>query len=304
MADYDVAVIGAGVAGLNAAVTTARYGLKTVVIEMLGAGGQVINVDRIENYPGPAEGMAGFELGPNLQMQADEAGAEFILDQVEQVEKVDEGFAVIGSDTPLTAKTLIVAAGSARRKLGIAGEDVYEGRGVSHCASCDGPLLRGKDVSVVGGGDSALDEALSLSAHANRVTIIHRGTSPTARRSLVERCIAAENISFMDDADVEAILGDDGVTHLRVRRHGESVDVPCHAVFVYVGLEPASAFLGDLVARDEAGRIKVDLMMRSSMDGIFAAGDIRQDSVAHLAASAGDGVTAALAAVRFLGERG
>src|SRR5690554_7022296 len=123
MADYDVAVIGAGVAGLNAAVTTARHGLKTVVIEMLGAGGQVINVDRIENYPGPSEGMAGFELGPTLQMQADEAGVDFILDQVERVAKDDDGFVVIGNEATLVAKTLIVAAGSARRKLGIEGED-------------------------------------------------------------------------------------------------------------------------------------------------------------------------------------
>jgi len=304
MADYDVAVIGAGVAGLNAAVTTARHGLKTVVIEMLGAGGQVINVDRIENYPGPLEGMAGFELGPTLQMQADEAGVDFILDQVEQVAKDDDGFAVVGSETTLVSKTLIVAAGSARRKLGIEGEDAYEGRGVSHCASCDGPLLRGKDVCVVGGGDSALDEALSLSAHAQKITIVHRGLKPTARHSLVERCFAAENIRFMAEAEVAAILGDDGVTHLRIQRQGENLDLPCHAVFIYVGLEPAAAFLGDLVARDEAGRIKVDLMMRSSIDGIFAAGDIRQDSVAHLAASAGDGVTAALAAVRFVGTRG
>ena len=281
MTDYDVAVIGAGVAGLNAAVTAARYGLRTVVFETLGAGGQVINVDRIENFPGSSEGLAGFEVGPSLQMQADEAGAEFILDTVERVEKTDIGFIIIGSDASATVRAIIVAAGSTRRKLGIEGEDQFEGRGVSHCASCDGPLLQGKDVCVIGGGDSALDEALSLAEQSSKVT----------------------RIVFMPNTDVTAIQGDDGVTQIIVQSESGREEIPCHAVFVYIGLEPASAFLGDLVARDAEKRIKVDLMMRTSHDGIFAAGDIRQDSVALLPASAGDGVTAALAAVKMLGQQ-
>lgn len=301
MADYDVAIIGAGVAGLNAAVTAARHGLRTVVIDRLGAGGQVINVDRVENFPGPSEGVAGYELGPMLQMQADEAGAEFMLDTVERVEKSAEGFVVGGAETSVTARTVIVAAGSVRRKLGVEGEDAFEGKGVSHCASCDGPILRGRDVCVIGGGDSALDEALTLSPHAAKVTIVHRGAVPAARHSLVEKCRAAGNIAFLPDAEVEAIVGDIGVSHVRLRGIDGPAEIPCHAVFVYVGLEPVAGFLGDLVTRDGDGRIDVDLSMRTSQDGIFAAGDIRRDSVAHLAASAGDGVTAAIAAARMLG---
>jgi len=301
--DHDVVIIGAGIAGLNAAVTAARYGLDTLVIDKLGAGGQVINVDRIENFPGPAEGMSGFELGPALQMQADEAGAEFALDSVEKLEKIEGGFRIIGSELNLTASAVIIAAGSSRRKLGVPGEAEFEGRGVSHCASCDGPLLRGKSVCVVGGGDSALDEALALSAHAEQVRIVHRGERPTARHSLVESCRATANIEFIPARTVERINGDDGgVTSVTLldRNADTGSELPCHAVFVYVGLEPNVDFLPDGIELAPDGRISVDLTMESSLSGVFAAGDVRSQSVAHLAASAGDGVTAAIYAARYL----
>lgn len=303
MADYDVAVIGAGIAGLNAAVTVARYGLRTIVIDRLGAGGQVINVDRIENFPGSSEGVAGYELGPMLQMQADEAGAEFVLDTIDGVARDGENFVISGSEASFVVRAVIVAAGSVRRKLGIEGEDAFEGKGVSHCASCDGPILRGREVCVVGGGDSALDEALSLAAHVAKVTIVHRAGKPTARHSLVEKCREAGNVVFLPETELEAIVGDVGVTHVRLRGRDGPAELPCHAVFVYIGLEPAAGFLGDLVDRDIQGRIDVDLSMATSQPGIFAAGDIRRDSVAQLTASAGDGVTAAISAARMLGVR-
>lgn len=301
--DHDVVIIGAGVAGLNAAVTTARHGLRTLVIDALGAGGQVINVDRLENFPGPAEGLSGFELGPMLQMQADEAGAEFALDSIESVEPVDGGFRVRGGDIDVTAASVIVAAGSFRKKLGVPGEEEFEGRGVSHCASCDGPLMRGREVCVVGGGDSALDEALALAPHAARVTIVHRTPSPAARHSLQEKCREAGNIVFVADTEVTEVRGDaGGVTAVALRNiaTGATSDLPAHGLFVYIGLEPNAAFLGDLVALAPDGRVAVDLSMQSSVPGIFAAGDIRAESVAHLAASAGDGVTAAISAARYV----
>lgn len=301
--DHDVVIIGAGIAGLNAAVTAARHGLDTLVIDKLGAGGQVINVDRIENFPGPAEGMSGFELGPALQMQADEAGAAFALDSVDKLEKIDEGFRIIGSELNLTASVVIVTAGSSRRKLEVPGEDEFEGRGVSHCASCDGPLLRGKSVCVVGGGDSALDEALALSAHAEQVHIVHRKERPTARHSLVEACRATANIEFIPASTVERINGDNGgVTSATLHDCNTETrtELPCHGVFVYVGLEPNIDFLPDGIELAPDGRISVDLTMESSLSGLFAAGDVRSQSVAHLAASAGDGVTAAICAARHL----
>lgn len=301
--DNDVVIIGAGVAGLNAAITAARHGLQTLVVDKLGAGGQVINVDRIENFPGPAEGMAGFELGPALQIQADEAGAIFALDTIEQIEKIDGGFRVLGGDIDVTSATVIVAAGSSRKKLGVPGEDEFEGRGVSHCASCDGPLMKGRMVCVVGAGDSALDEALALSEHAEKVSIVMRHRRPTARQSLIEACKAAGNIEFVPCSEVERIDGDgSGVSSITLHEipSGKVTELPCHGLFVYVGLDPNVDFVSGLVDLASDGRIAVDLSMQTSMPGLFAAGDIRSESVAHLAASAGDGVTAAISAVRHI----
>lgn len=304
--DYDVAIIGAGIAGLNAGITTVRHGLRTVIIDRLGAGGQVINVDRIDNLPGPAEGQAGFELGPLLQMQADEAGAQFALDTITSVSSTGSGFKVTGGELDLTCGTLIIAAGSSRRILGIPGEAEFEGRGVSHCASCDGPLMRGRDVCVIGGGDSALDEALALAAHAAKVTIIHRGHRLRAGAWLQKRCSEAANIELLPGTVVEAIRGTDGVTllELRTAATGAVSERPCHGVFVNIGLSPNTAFLEGMLRLDGDGRIDVDLGMRTSVPGIFAAGDIRTGSVAHLAASAGDGVTAAMSSVQYLAAGG
>ncbi|CDZ70448.1 Thioredoxin-disulfide reductase [Neorhizobium galegae bv. orientalis] len=303
--DYDIVVIGAGVAGLNAAIAAARHGARTMIVDMLGAGGQVINVDRIDNFPGPAEGMSGFELGPMLQMQADEAGVEFALDTIATISKTDTGFRIAGADLDLTAGAVIIAAGSAKRTLGIPGEAEFEGRGVSHCASCDGPLMRGKDVCIIGGGDSALDEALALVPHAARISVIHRGSRLRASAALQAKANDASNIEVRLNTVATAIRGDGGVSAITARdlSTGTESDLPCHGVFVYVGLEPNTAFLGDLVTLAADGRIVIDLDMQASVPGIFAAGDIRSRSVAHLAASAGDGVTAAISAVRYLAER-
>ncbi|MCQ1838107.1 NAD(P)/FAD-dependent oxidoreductase [Neorhizobium galegae] len=303
--DYDVVVIGAGVAGLNAAIAAARHGARTMIVDMLGAGGQVINVDRIDNFPGPAEGMSGFELGPMLQMQADEAGVEFALDTIETISKTDTGFRIAGADLDLTAGAVIIAAGSAKRTLGIPGEAEFEGRGVSHCASCDGPLMRGKDVCIIGGGDSALDEALALVPHAARISVIHHGSRLRASAALQAKADEASNIEVRLNTVATAIRGDGGVSAITARdlSTGTESELPCHGVFVYVGLEPNTSFLGDTVTLAVDGRIVVDLDMQASVPGIFAAGDIRSRSVAHLAASAGDGVTAAISAVRYLAER-
>jgi thioredoxin reductase (NADPH) len=303
--DYDIVVIGAGVAGLNAAIAAARHGARTMIVDMLGAGGQVINVDRIDNFPGPAEGMSGFELGPMLQMQADEAGVEFALDTIETISKTDSGFRVAGADLDLTAGAVIIAAGSAKRMLAIPGEAEFEGRGVSHCASCDGPLMRGKDVCIIGGGDSALDEALALVPHAARITVIHRGSRLRASAALQAKAREASTIEVRLNTVTTAIRGEGGVSAITIRDLSTSAesDISCHGVFVYVGLEPNTSFLSDTVTLASDGRIVVDLDMQTSVPGIFAAGDIRARSVAHLAASAGDGVTAAISAVRYLAEQ-
>jgi thioredoxin reductase (NADPH) len=298
--EADVVIIGAGIAGMSAATTAARFGRRVIVVEQMGPGGQIINASHILNLPGFPAGISGVELGPLLFEQADAAGAEVVLDTV-------ESFAVDGRDRVVTcagetlrAPAVIVAAGSALRNLGVPGEEALAGRGVSHCASCDGPFFRGKRVCVVGGGDAAFDEALVLAEFASEVVIVHRGSAVKAQQTLVDRVSAHPAIQVLLDTVVEKILGDDAVTGAVLSSGGTSREEAFAAVFVFVGLEPHTAFLAGHVELDAAGHIETDVMMRTSLDGVFAAGDIRTQSVALLAAAAGDGTTAAVAAHRYL----
>lgn len=302
MRDFDLVVIGAGVAGLTTAMHAGRCGLDVAVIERMGVGGQIAAAERIENVPGFPQGLSGAELGPLLHEQAEAAGAEFILDTVESIAVDGDWRIVRGASEAIKARTLIVAAGSTPRSLGIAGEETFLGRGVSHCASCDGHFFSGQAVCVVGGGDSALDEALVLAEHAANVAIIHRGATLDAQRVLIDRVAANKAIEIVLSTTIEEIIGADSVSGVRLRdlATGTTHDRPLKGVFVYVGLEPNTAFLRGLVTLDPAGHIETDIMMQTSVPGIFAAGDIRAHSVAQLAAVAGDGATAAVAAWRYL----
>ena len=301
MQDIDIVIVGAGVAGLTAAMVAGHHDMKVVVVDRIGVGGQISTAERIDNFPGFPQGIAGHELGPLLHEQAEAAGAEFMLDTIEQISPDGGGFLVRGTDT-LRARAVIVAAGSTPRALGIPGEELFLGKGVSHCASCDGPFFKGEEVVVVGGGDSALDEALVLATHAWRVTVVHRGASLSAQRSIVARASADPKVAILLDTVVEEIVGGDAVSGVRLRdqKSGAARLQPVKGVFVHVGLEPNTVFLQGLVALDGAGHIETDAMMRTSLPGLFAAGDIRKGSVALIAAVAGDGATAAVAAVRHL----
>ena len=302
MRDFDLVIIGAGVAGLTAAMFAARYGLKVAVVEQLGAGGQIINAERIENFPGFPQGLGGHELGPLLHEQAESAGAEFMLDIVQALEAEREHHIVRGASEALRGRAVIFAAGSALRPLGVAGEERLGGRGVSHCASCDGAFFAGHDVCVVGGGDSAVDEALVLAEHASRVTIIHRGESLGAQQALRRKAEAGGKIEIVLKTVVEEIVGTDIVSAVRLRdlATGATLLQKVRGVFVYVGLEPNTAFLRGVLALDATGHIETDISMCTSLAGVFAAGDIRRHSVAQLAAAAGDGATAAISAFRYL----
>jgi thioredoxin reductase (NADPH) len=306
MQDFDLVIVGAGVAGLTAATMAARHGLRVAVIERMGAGGQIVNAESIANFPGFPHGIAGHELGPVLHEQAETAGAEVRLDTVAAIELEGVHRIVRGAAATLRARSVIIAAGSTPRPLGIAGEEQFRGKGVSHCASCDGPLLAGQEVCVVGGGDAALDEALVLAHHAARVTVFHRGTRLRAQRALQESAAATRKIEIALQTSVEEILGADVVSGVRLRAAGagSSRVQNLRGVFIQVGLVPNTAFLRGLLALDPTGHIATDIMMRTSVEGIFAAGDIRKDSVAQLAAAAGDGATAAIAAVRYLEHAG
>jgi thioredoxin reductase (NADPH) len=306
MRDFDLVIVGAGVAGLTAAMFAGRYGLKLAVVEQLGAGGQISNAERIENFPGFPQGLGGHELGPLLHEQAEAAGAEFVLDIVQGLEAGGEQRIVRCAGESLRALAIIIAAGSALRPLGLAGEEKFLGRGVSHCASCDGAFFAGLEVCVVGGGDSALDEALVLAEHAARVTVIHRGESLDAQQALRSKAAASGKIEIVLQTVVEEIVGVDAVAAVRLRdlATGAARLQDARGVFVYVGLEPNTAFLRDVLALDATGHIATDINMRTSLAGVFAAGDIRQHSVAQLAAAAGDGATAAISAFRYLTGRG
>ncbi len=305
MQDLDLVVIGAGVAGLTAATFAARHGLKVIVVERMAAGGQIVNAESIDNFPGFPAGIAGHELGPLLHEQAEAAGAVLCLDTVEAIELSGAHRVVRGAADTWRAGAVIIAAGSSPRALGIPGEAELSGRGVSHCASCDGPLFAGQHVCVVGGGDSALDEALVLARHAARVTVFHRDASFDAQQALMDKAIASPRIELALETSVEEILGEDAVAGVRLRAAGTdgSRIQNVRGVFIYVGLVPNTAFLRGLLALDGTGHIETDIAMRTSVDAIFAAGDIRRHSVAQLAAAAGDGATAAVSAVRYLKQR-
>ncbi|HTU11556.1 MAG TPA: FAD-dependent oxidoreductase [Allosphingosinicella sp.] len=299
-APTDLLVIGGGVAGLTAAAAAAAHGLSVIVVERLTPGGQIATVERIRNFPGFAEVVAGFELGPLLQQQAESAGAMFTLDVVERVEHSAGGFTVIAAAARHNAKSVIVATGSTRKALGVPGESELHGRGVSHCASCDGPFFRDRIVVVAGGGDSAFDEAELLAEVAAEVLIVHAGSAPTAQKQSVERVARLHNVRCLGESRIAAIEGEAGVEAVIVEKGGRSLRQPCAAVFPQVGLTPNGAFLGALVERDARGGIIADAALQTLTRGLFVAGDLRSGCHAMLACVAGDGVAAALEAFRYL----
>ena len=300
--DYDVAIVGGGPAGLTAGIYCARYGLRTVIIEKMMGGAQVINTERIENYPGLPNGIPGAEFGPMLQDHAMKAGASVKLAEASRVGLSGDHRTVSTDDGDILAKAVIIAAGSSLRKLGIPGEDGYTGNGVSHCATCDGPLFSGTVVGVVGGGDTAADEALTLTKYVERVILFHRRDRLRAQQVLQDRVRTNTKIETVWNTEVRQIVGTNTVTGVQVRNVVTRLDneVDLAGLFIYIGLEPNSAMVREVVRVDRAGHIEVDAWMQTSRQGIFAAGDIRQGSAAQLITSAGDGATAAIAAHRYI----
>jgi thioredoxin reductase (NADPH) len=297
-------VIGGGLAGLTAGLFSARCGRSTLVVEASMPGGHLVNVEQIEDYPGFAQGIAGYDLCPTVQEQAANAGAEFALSEVSAVRPAAAGFEVDSGEGLVRARSVIVAVGSRPKALGIPGEEEFIGRGVSHCATCDGPLFGGKRVAVVGGGDSALQEALTLAKFAEHVAVLQRGPELTAQHVYRERAAATPAIEVRFGCAVEEIVGEQVVSGLRVLdlASGETSRLELAGVFPYVGLEPNTAFLAEVVPLDGAGHIATDVWMRTAVPGLFAAGDVRQDSAAQAVTAAGDGATAALAAHRYLAD--
>jgi thioredoxin reductase (NADPH) len=300
--ECDVVIAGGGIAGLTAAVTAARLGRKTLVLTGDVPGGQLISIEKIEGYPGFPDGVPGYDLCPMLQDQAAAAGAEFMMTGLERLDPQDGKWRVTGGEGDILARAVIVATGSSLKKLNIPGEQRLTGNGVSECASCDAPLLRDRIVAVVGGGDSAMQEALTLAAFASKVIILHRGDALTGQACYRDRVTAHQKIDIRFNTSVTEILGEAKVTGLRMRksREGAIADLEVAAIFAYIGLQPNTAVLQDRLSLDLAGRIPTDGVMRSELVGVCAAGTVRSQSPCRAVSAAGDGASAAVTVDRYL----
>ncbi len=299
---YDVIIIGGGVAGFTAGLYAARDRCRALLLERFSAGGQVLNCEHIENYPGFPDGIAGYTLGPLLQQQATSLGLELQLTEVSAVRR-DGAVLVLQTDSgTFHTKTLIIATGSSFSALGIPGEKEFVGKGVSHCAACDGAFFMDQPVAVVGGGDAALDEGLHLTQYASHVTVVHRRDALRACQLLRERAQANDKLSFCWNSVVRAIEGDEAVKRIQLEdvTTGIPSTLDVAGVFLYIGLTANTQFLGDLVPLNAQGQIVTDLWMRTAPPGVLAAGDVRSDSSRQLVSAAGDGATAALAAIRYV----
>ncbi|MEE8334644.1 MAG: FAD-dependent oxidoreductase, partial [Alphaproteobacteria bacterium] len=295
---------GGGIAGLTAGRRAAELGRRTLVLIGPLLGGNLLSIESIEGWPGAPDGIAGYELCPSVQEQASAAGADFAMEEVSGIASEGGNWTVTAGGTEYAARAVIIATGGAFRQLEIEGETRLVGKGVSHCASCDAPLLRGRNVVVVGGGDSACQEALTLAGSVSRVTILTQGDRLSAQTTFCDRVDAAPNIDIRTNCEVREILGDDTVTGLRVadRQSGAEADLETDAVFIYIGLRPGTAFLEGHVALDPAGQISVDTTMRTEKPGVLAAGLARSGAAGRAAASAEDGNIAADAASRYLDD--
>ena len=299
---YDVVIIGGGLAGMTAGIFAARYGLRTGLVERMMGGAQIINIEKIENFPGFPQGISGAELAPATQEQAMDAGVEFIMAEAGSITR-DGDYKVVATDAgEYRSRAVIMAAGSTLRQLGIPGEEELFGRGVSQCATCDGPLYSGQVVGVVGGGDSAVDEALTLAEYADRVLLFHRRDQLSAHKAIHDRLHQHRKIEVVWNSVVQEVVGEDTVSGVRVQNVVTNMEnmVDLSGLFVYVGLEPNSALVQGLVKLDNAGHIPVNLSMETEVPGLYAVGDIRQNSSSQLVSVAGDGATAAVAAFKYL----
>ena len=300
--EFEVVIAGGGIAGLTAGVTAARLGRKTLVLTGDVPGGQLMSIEKIDGYPGFPEGVPGYDLCPMLQDQVAAAGAEFMMTGLERLDALDGKWLVASGEGDILARAVIVATGSSLKKLDVPGEERLTGNGVSHCASCDAPLLRDRIVAVVGGGDSAMQEALTLAAFASKVIILHRGDALTGQACYRDRVTAHQKIDIRFDTAVTEVLGEAKVTGLRTRksRDGAIADLEVAAIFAYVGLQPNTAVLQDRLSLDLAGRIPTDGRMRSELAGVCAAGTVRGQSPCRAVSAAGDGASAAVTVDRYL----
>jgi len=303
---YDVIIIGAGPAGLSAGIYCGRADLKTCIIDRMGPGGQVATTDWVENYPGFPEGISGLDLSAKMEEQARRFGAEITLAEIENLKEQDGLYALCCTEGDLRAPAVIIASGTRPRELGVPGEARFRGSGVSYCATCDGALYRDKVVVVIGGGDSAIGEAMFLTKFARKVYVIHRRDQLRATKVLQDRAFKNLKIEFVWSSVVTSIDGGDKVESVAVRnvKDGSVHAIFTDGVFLYVGLLPNTEFVRGFVDLDEWGYVLTDDSMKASRLGIYAAGDVRHKGLRQVVTATADGAMAAVSVDHYLSETG
>ena len=301
---YDVIIIGGGAAGLAAALYSVRAMLKTLVIERQAMGGQILYTGEIENYPGFPEPISGPDLAMLYEKQAIRFGTEIEYDTITSLDVSGPIKRLIGEEATYTSKTVIITSGGEHNKLEVPGEDKFSGRGVSYCATCDGNFFKGMDVTVVGGGDAAMDEGTYLTRMTNSVTVVHRREELRASKILQERAFQNPKMSFVWNSAIKEIKGNGDVNSIVLEnlKTGEITEQETAGVFVYIGFHPINDFMIGSVELDPAGHVVTDIQMQTNVPGVFAAGDVRAFSERQLANAVGDGVAAALSSYRYIQE--
>jgi len=300
---YEVVIIGGGPAGLTAGLYAARAGLKALLLERGLFGGQLVNARLVENYPGFPEGISGAELGELMRQQAAKYGLEMLTVEVTGISS-GHPYQIFTTEGDIQAESIVIATGSEYRKLGVPGEEKLAGRGVSYCATCDSFFFRDQEVAVVGGGDTAVTDALELVQHCRKVYVIHRRDQLRAAKALQEKAFAQPKIEFLWNTVVEEAIGNDRLEGLRLRnvKSGQPSELKVNGLFIAVGLEPNSQPFSNLLKLDQGGFIITDELMRTSAPGIFAAGDVRHSSARQAITAAGDGAVASKSAFEYLRE--
>ncbi len=299
----ELIIIGGGPAGYTAALYAARANLEPLVIEGFQWGGQLMITSDVENYPGYPDGVMGPEMMAEFRRQAERFGADFVTDDVTRVDFSEQPFRVLVENDEYRAKAVVVATGASARWLGLPGEQHYQGRGVSACATCDGAFFKGKELIVVGGGDTAMEEATFLTRFATKVTVVHRRDEFRASQIMVERARANDKIDFITNAEIDEILGDGKVEAVRLRdtTTGETWEKNVDGVFVAIGHDPNTKLFVDQLDHDEAGYLLTKPgTTDTNVPGVFAAGDVQDHTYRQAVTAAGSGCMAALDAERFL----
>lgn len=301
---YDVAIIGGGPAGFSAGLYASRGKMSAVIIEKGKWGGQAGTTEELENYPGSIEHPTGPSLMERMKNQAEAFGTEFIRDEVVGFDLSDKVKVLKLKNGELKAKSIIIASGAQYTNLGAPGEDTFRGKGVSYCATCDADFFTELEVVVIGGGDAAVEEAIYLTKFADKVTIVHRRDEFRAAKSIVEKALANEKIEVKWDTVPVEIYGDGIVEGVKLKnvKTGDITDYRTDGVFIFVGTKPISDFVKGIVDMDAKGYIIADEEMRTSVEGIFAAGDVRVKSLRQVITAAADGAIAAINAEKYIGK--